>query len=273
MDELKEVSWIEAIKKIFIQERRSMHYTEITELIIENKLRVSLGATPSMTVNRILTTNSDKFVRTDAGFYILKDLLEIQNDRSVELKNEKINNKKVSVTVNEAYLSSLEPNILTKSIGVYWNRDNILWKNEPDMFGVQKEGANPVNFKNQIGIYILFDQREIIYVGQAIDQPISKRLMQHTNDRLSGRWNRFSWFGFFGVAENGELYIDAKKYEHVAFSELADTLEGVLIESIEPRQNRKKGNSFASLEFMQFEDPAILRKKKQQLLKELSEII
>ena len=75
------------------------------------------------------------------------------------------------------------------------------------MFGVQTIGATPVNFDKQIGVYPLYDGREIMYIGQAITQTIGERLFQHTKDRLSGRWDRFSWFGLYSVNENGQLNI------------------------------------------------------------------
>ena len=40
-------------------------------------------------------------------------------------------------------------------------------KNNPDLFGVQQLGASKVNFKEEIGMYLLHDSRETIYVGQA----------------------------------------------------------------------------------------------------------
>ena len=48
-------------------------------------------------------------------------------------------------------------------------------------------------------------------------------------------------------------------------------MEAILIESIEPRQNRKQGNSFVGLEYLQLEDPEIKKKLKQQLIQELAD--
>jgi hypothetical protein len=36
------------------------------------------------------------------------------------------------------------------------------------------------------------------------------------------------------------------------------TMEAVLIEGLEPRQNRKRGDDFQAVEFLQFEDPESL---------------
>ena len=119
---------------------------------------------------------------------------------------------------------------------------------------------------------MLHDGRETIYVGQAIDQPLGKRLKNHTVDRLSGRWDRFSWFGFYPISDKGKLITDIK-LDNIAFQNLGDLLEAVLIESMEPRQNRKQGNLFSGLEFLQQEAPEIQKIRKQQLIKELTEKI
>lgn len=125
-----------------------------------------------------------------------------------------------------------------------------------------------MNFKDQRGIYLLHDSRETIYVGQAIDQPLGQRLYQHTSDRLNGRWDRFSWFGFYSVDDKGHL-TNRKKFENIDIQVLANTLEAILIESIEPRQNRKQGDTFFGIEYLQKESPEIKKKKGEELLREL----
>ena len=113
-----------------------------------------------------------------------------------------------------------------------------------------------VNFKDQRGIYLLHDAREVIYVGQAVKQPISKRLADHCRDRLNGRWDRFSWFGFYGVNEDGTLMQDDFQNTNFTMENLANAFEAILIEGLEPRQNRKAGNDFG-FEFIQAQDPEL----------------
>ena len=95
-------------------------------------------------------------------------------------------------------------------------------------------------------------------------------LKNHTSDRLGGRWDRFSWFGFYPVNENGKLHIDIK-IENIRVQNFGDILEAILIESIEPRQNRKQGNLFFGLEYLQQEAPEIKKKLKEQLIRELTD--
>ena len=144
------------------------------------------------------------------------------------------------------------------------------WKTNPDLLGIQQIGATEVNFKDQRGIYLLYDNREIIYVGQAIEQTLGQRLKQHISDRLSGRWDRFSWFGFYSVNDKGHLS-DRKKFENIDIQVLADTLEAILIESVEPRQNRKQGNTLSGMEYLQKESAEIKKKRTEELLKELTD--
>ncbi len=43
-------------------------------------------------------------------------------------------------------------------------------------------------------------------------------------------------------------------------------LEAILIEALEPRQNRKRGDDLSVVEYLQTEDPEIDRKRKKALL-------
>jgi hypothetical protein len=263
----RELKWKEAIEKVLEEERKALHYTKIAELISERGYRKSLGATPQDTVSANLTTdintNKEKsiFVKVDKGIYILRKFLD---DSSQHLVQEEIIGK-----VSEKK-DLLENNNVINAFGIYWNRNLVHWKTTPDLLGIQQIGASEVNFKDQIGIYLLHDNREIIYIGQAIDQALGQRLKQHTVDRLSGRWDRFSWFGFFPVHENGGLD-NNKIFKNISVQNLGDTLEAILIESIEPRQNRKQGNLFVGLEYLQQEAPELKKKMKEQLIKELTD--
>jgi chlorite dismutase len=54
--------------------------------------------------------------------------------------------------------------------------------------------------------YLLHDDRGIVYVGRANkgDGSIIKRLKSHTTDRLAGKWQKFSWFGFYPIDKNNK---------------------------------------------------------------------
>lgn len=211
-----------------------------------------------------INSNGDKsiFVRVDKGVYILRTFL---NNQSGQINNT------TDIDIPTLIKPGDERIKIINSFGIYWNRNFVHWKStKPNLLGIQQIGASEVNFKDQIGIYLLHDSRETIYVGQAVDQPLGKRLKDHTSDRLSGRWDRFSWFGLRAVHDNGELQ-EKLKFENLSIQDIGDILEAILIESIEPRQNRKQGNLFFGLEYLQQEAPEIKKKMKEQLLKELTD--
>jgi hypothetical protein len=270
---MAELKWKEAIEKVLNEEKKELHYTEIAELIAQKGYRTSLGATPQDTVSAQLTIDIKKgdsiFAKVGRGIFILKRFLNeaVDNNESEEVL---LGKKEVQI-----FKKKKEPinNNIINAFGIYWSRVLVHWKSAtPDLLGIQQIGASEVNFKDQKGIYLLHDGRETIYVGQAIDQTIGKRLKDHTTDRLAGRWDRFSWFGFYPVKDNGELNLEAQ-FKDFTIQILGDVLEAILIETIEPRQNRKKGNSFEGLEFLQQEAPEIKRKQKKQLLDEFYEQI
>lgn len=262
---MADLKWKEAIEKVLNEEKKQLHYTEIAELIAERGYRKSLGATPQDTVSANITTdlnaNKDKsiFARVDKGYYILRKFLSEPDNTLIDESEPQIINDKVVTIDNHKIINAF---------GIYWNRNLVHWKSTPDLLGIQQVGASEVNFKDQKGIYLLHDGRETIYIGQAIEQSLGKRLKDHTTDRLAGRWDRFSWFGFYPVSEDAKLNLDAK-FKDFTIQNLGDILEAILIESIEPRQNRKQGNSFQGIEYLQKEAPEIRKKQTEQMIREL----
>jgi len=270
---MTELKWKEAIEKVLNEEKKALHYTEIAELIAQRGYRTSLGATPQDTVSAQLTTDIKKgnsiFEKVDKGIFMLKKFLK-ETNRNNATEEDVAEKKEIHVIKKKR---ENDNNKIINAFGIYWNRTLVHWKSgTPDLFGIQQIGAKEVNFKDQIGIYLLHDSRETIYVGQAIEQTLGKRLKDHTTDRLAGRWDRFSWFGFYPVKDDGSLNLDAQ-FKDFTVQHLGDILEAILIESIEPRQNRKQGNSFIGLEFLQQEAPEIKQKQKKQMLDELSKLL
>jgi hypothetical protein len=94
----------------------------------------------------------------------------------------------------------LRENVIT-SCGLRWERAEVDW-NEQRLYGQQKKGRHVqiVDFWEQSGIYVLYLNEKVYYVGIA---PGSKaipprglgvRLNDHLKD-LPESWDRFSWFG------------------------------------------------------------------------------
>jgi hypothetical protein len=170
-----------------------------------------------------------------------------------------------------AAAASAEPEAdesIIRCLGMYWQRDLVVWRNEPRVFGKQQALAKAVDFAGQRGIYILYDDHTVIYVGRCVDRSLGRRLYEHTIDRLGSRWNRFSWFGLFGVTDEGKLVDVPLK---VSTPTLIATLEALLIETMEPPQNRKRGDDFSVVEYVQDIDPELKERELQNTLRAIEQ--
>lgn len=247
-----ELTWRKAIDKVLTSSPTALHYNEITERIIAEGLRTNLGATPAATVNAQITNSikrdavNSPFIRVAKGTYAM---------RAGAVGP--VTPPKLTPEVSESEEAEEQYDIVT-SFGMFWRRDAVEWNATPKLLGMQQIGATPVDFYKQLGIYLLYDGREVIYVGRTTDRPLGRRLYEHTMDRMSARWDRFSWFGLLPVSDTGVL--GALPDGYVA-AKLIPALEAILIEALEPRQNRKRGDDLAAVEYIQRVDPDIEKKK------------
>ena len=153
------MTWKEAIRKVLQEEGGPLHYTDITSRIFENGYRKKeeCGATPDQTVCAQLATKKDMFLKLGNGIYKLVDKSETIADKQSETKEDR---KQIA----EEEKLILKDNII-KNFGMYWNRCDVNWKTM-NLYGTNG-GAVIVNFKEQKGIYLLHDAREVIYVGKS----------------------------------------------------------------------------------------------------------
>jgi hypothetical protein len=251
------LGWREAIVEVLKRAGGPMHYTDIAEQISELSLREDLGPTPSNSVAATITVSFQKegqlspFMRVGRGIYSLASTRQVvQNESTVE---------NVSATTG-----------VVNAFGMFWSRDKVSWISQPRILGQQQIGSSAVDFGEQKGVYLLHDDQGVVYVGRVTDQGLGKRLFQHTLDRLNGRWSRFSWFGVFPVRQDGSL---AKESFSVDIETVIVTMEAVLIEGLEPRQNRKRGDDFQAVEFLQAEDPQLVVERKASILRDLLESV
>jgi hypothetical protein len=68
------------------------------------------------------------------------------------------------------------------------------------------------------------------------------------------------------VTNEGSL---AKPPETFGLDGLVATMEALLIEGLEPPLNRRQGDDFASREFLQDDDPSLLKKRTKAQLEEI----
>ena len=266
------MTWKDAIVFTFQRNKhfdkfRPMHYRDITDYVIWNNLVDTKGQTPANTVSNTLTTNNDIFEPLGEGEYKLTEKGEKYNINSTKQKASKEEPTNLPIKESQDQLSENDKQILIPAYGMYWMREGINWDKHPKLLGVQSTGVPPIDLSDMRGVYMLYDGREVIYVGQAVDRPILKRLIEHTKNRLANRWNRFSWFGIDSIDSSAEVIKTENSIKTDIYS-LVNAFEGILIEGLEPRQNRKQGDNFG-FEYYQEID---LEVRKNRLVSELSKL-
>jgi hypothetical protein len=250
------MTWTEAIEKVLSDAGQPMNYLDVTEAIVQGRLRENIGATPSYTVAAQFSQDKAKgqnsrFIWISTGVYGLRSW-QVAGQEPVPAD-----------PITEPIASPV--GIAVQAYGIYWERAAVDWKKtSTKLLGQQFENSGVVDFGEQRGIYVLFDHRSLVYVGRATALSLGSRLRDHTVDRLRSRWDRFSWFGFHAVRSDGKLEApgDAKLDLDGAIS----VLEAVLIELNEPPQNRQQGKGFGGIEYLQRTDPSLRKQHKEELL-------
>lgn len=154
----KEPTWAEAIRIVLAKSPNALHYNEIADVIAEQAVRKSLGATPAQTVANTLSTSlKDKgspFLRVGQGQYTLKE--KVTNP--VPAQN----------AISDQGSTETETGAL-RAFGMFWQRSSVVWNASPKLLGRQNTASSTVNFAAQIGVYLLHDRERVIYVGRAQD--------------------------------------------------------------------------------------------------------
>jgi len=245
-----------------------LHYTEISEQILSRGYYETDGATPAATVSAQLASSikhdgeKSPFIRVGKGIFSLKNSPAAANipESTPIPKRKKVGNlSELDVELSDSIIHSF---------GMYWQRDLVVWRKDPKMYGKQQALSKSVDFGKQKGIYILYDHHTVVYVGRCIDRPLGKRLFEHTVDRLGSRWNRFSWFGLLDVTQDGSL---RETLLNTSLAALVSTLEALLIEALEPPQNRKRGDDFSAIEYIQDIDSELKEKEIQNTLRSIEQ--
>ena len=180
---------------------------------------------------------------------------------------------------------------IIRNMGLFWKRDQVQWKGNRGVGKARLAGKRrfaktqgEVDFWKQTGVYALYADYHLIYVGQAglSDQScLGARLKQHLTDDLAGRWDMFSWFGLQVVRGNDNKVGKRTKLSVSSRAHLANVLEGILIEVAEPPMNSQGGRFGKVVErYIQVDDSvnqskiteAIIRKDIQKLDDKLSRV-
>ena len=252
-----EMTWEEAILTVLQDAGQPLHYQRITEIIGERRLRNVAVSTPANTVNSILNRivndeEDSRIHRVGRGIFEVMDssdsLLELSLEDDVDLTE---GNEDSEVRVH--------------AFGLYWDKDKVHWGRGGALQGRQSDAADIVDFSNQQGVYLLYKERSIIYVGRS-ERGLYGRLRSHVRDAKGPRWDRFSWFGFRAVDEDGNL--DEMPNE-TSMGNLITMLEATLIETLEPPVNGQRGELMGVL-YEQVTDPIIASQQARSFLKDLA---
>lgn len=223
-------SWLNEAERVLREFGRPMHYVELTQAILDQGRIQSQGATPAKTLGALIYRDGgDRFVKVDRAMYALRSSLDL---KSVELNTE-----------DDSHGS---PRSVIKAFGVHWDRDIIDWEQPPHILGRQVRQSDPVCLDAQVGVYLLLKSDKVIYAGQTT--ALFERLKDHRRNRFALRWDRFSWFGLREVRDDGSLSPVQANYDSES---VVDALEGVLMETFEPYQNRRAPQNFDGIEFEQ----------------------
>lgn len=136
--------------------------------------------------------------------------------------------------------------------GEFWNPDTVEWGgqgkksggdgNKGSLNGKVRTSSGSLatlDFWEARGIYALYDNFQLVYVGQALrgkNGCLGKRLRDHLTDRFAGRWDMFSWYSTSSLREKkvrkpGERQIKPET--------VVDTLEAFAIALVSPPLNRR----------------------------------
>lgn len=147
---------------------------------------------------------------------------------------------------------------IIRTYGVHWHIERVYWGKQNDagtLLGAASRSsrARSVDFRDQRGVYALYADYELVYIGQtgAGDQRLFRRLKMHRMDHLSERWNRFSWFGTQWVTQTGVLSVDTRDV-HDSTEVALNILEAISIAIAEPRLNLQRGRWGDSHQYFQW---------------------
>lgn len=234
---------------------RAMHYArEITQQILDEKLVDHNSADPRQTVSNVLNTSvnnegaNSPFVKVMQAYYKLREDLY---DEQVQDGRDNGGNIIDDAAGGDEEGDDPAGGIIT-SIGMYWNRADVKWRSNPRLLGCQHHAAARIDFCEQRGVYLLYNHNQVIYVGRTSERALGRRLYEHTRDRLNARWNQFSWFGLCPIIENNNdaAYLGDIPGQY-ASAFMIPVLEALLIEACEPGQNRRRGDDFGAVEYIQ----------------------
>ena len=167
--------------------------------------------------------------------------------------------------------------MLIRAYGLHWKKEDVFWgkqKNPGRLLGRAQKKKADVDFRDQRGIYALYDDRyNLVYVGQAgkatSETPKPKmlfdRLRNHRSDNLAERWTIFSWFGTRGVQDDNSLIALQDEINKLLPQTALDHMEGLILATADPPKNLRGPNFGDAVEYEQTRDPKLPKTWEEKL--------
>ena len=158
--------------------------------------------------------------------------------------------------------------------GIKWDRDLVSWeKTTGKILGQAFQDAGAVDFADQVGVYILYDGPNVVYVGRtaAGSKGLYTRLRSHVYyPRRAHRWTHFSWFGLRTVDKENPT-LDGQRKDLDVNGEIM-LMETLLIELLSPAFNQKGGDLLGDM-YTQVTDPIIRAKERERMREDLKSML
>jgi len=161
---------------------------------------------------------------------------------------------------------------IIRTFGLFWRREYINWNRSTENgelwgYSHHRKSSEWVNFNSQWGIYILYHDYKIVYVGQAgkgAKRTLFARLREHTRDGKNHRWNQFSWFGLKWVNKSSAL--SGGENIHTNKETILSTIEAILIDGCEPLLNKQGGQWKHAVKYYQHPPDSITIEEKLETI-------
>lgn len=117
--------------------------------------------------------------------------------------------------------------------GLFWSERDVFWGHGGQLLGKERnplgrrgrptreEVAATNDYRDYVGLYCLYGDGDLIYVGEAglnTQSTLYGRLKQHRKGALSGRWDKFSWFGRLNCQGNTPVGTAIGQLEAIAIA-------------------------------------------------------
>lgn len=150
--------------------------------------------------------------------------------------------------------------MLIGAYGRFWERSHV----DFDVHGwrlLGRQGINTgtikvVDFRYARGIYVLYNEIGVYYVGLASgESSIGRRLKDHLRDEHGSGWSRFSWFAFDSPSlkggADGVHGVEFYQSVQVTDSQVIRDLEALLQVAMQPFANKSQTKFADASEWIQ----------------------